>query len=125
MKHKINADFPAPSVILVRPQLAQNMGMVARAMMNCGMSQLRLVAPREDPLSPEALSAASGAQIILEESKTFLTLEKAIDDVNYVVATTARKRGINKPVLGPDQDVQKIKLHFRSTMNQQSANRNR
>ena len=115
MKHKINADFPAPIVILVRPQLAQNMGMVARAMMNCGMSELRLVAPREDPLLPEALSAASGAQIILEESKTFSTLEKAIDDVNYVVATTARKRGINKPVLGPDQAVQKIKLHMKQS----------
>ena len=80
MKHKNNSTYQAPIVILVRPQLAQNMGMVARSMMNCGLSQLRLVEPRENHLSKEAISASSGAQVILEQATVFNTLEEAISD---------------------------------------------
>ena len=105
MKHKNNSHFLAPIVILVRPQLAQNMGMVARAMMNCGLSELRLVAPREDHLSSEALSAASGAQAILEEAKVYPTIEDALFELNYVLATTARVRGINKKVYEPGESM--------------------
>ena len=103
MKHKNNSNYKAPIVILVRPQLAENIGMVARSMMNCGLSQLRLVNPREDHLSQAALSASSGAQVVLEEATVFSTLEEAISDLHYVVATTARIRGISKPVYGPNQ----------------------
>ena len=98
MKYKIFLNSRAPIVILVRPQLAENMGMVARSMMNCCLSELRLVSPREDHLSKSAVSASSGAQVILERAKVYSSLDEAIADVHYVVATTARLRGINKPV---------------------------
>ena len=103
MKHKNNSDFKAPIVILVRPQLGQNMGMVARAMMNCGLSELRLVSPRENHLSKGALSASSGAQVILEQAKVYSDLDEAILDLHYIFATTARVRGIKKKVLSPEE----------------------
>lgn len=103
MKHKNNSNFKAPIVILVRPQLGQNMGMVARAMMNCGLSELRLVFPRENHLSKEALSASSGAQIILEQAKVYPSIEKAVSDLHYIFATTARVRGIKKTVYSPEE----------------------
>ena len=109
MKHKINSTFFAPIIILVRPQLAENIGMVARAMMNCGLSELRLVAPKKSCLSKEALSAASGAQVILEQAKVYDTLDGAIEDVEYLMATTARGRGMNKPVVQPAEAVKILK----------------
>ena len=108
MKHKNNSTYQAPLVILVRPQLAQNMGMVARSMMNCGLSQLRMVVPRENHLSAEALSASSGAQVILEQAEVFGSLEEAISDISYLIATTARVRGMNKPFYAPEKAVQTI-----------------
>ena len=103
MKHKNNSNYKAPIVILVRPQLSQNVGMVARAMMNCGLSELRLVLPRENHLSKEALSASSGAQIILEQARVYSKLEDAISELQYVFATTARVRGIKKTVYSPEE----------------------
>ena len=84
-------------------ELGQNMGMVARAMMNCGLSELRLVFPRENHLSKEALSASSGAQIILEQAKVYSNLEDAVSDFHYIFATTARVRGIKKAVYSPEE----------------------
>ena len=69
--------FPAPIVVLVRPQLAENIGMVARAMMNCGLGELRLVCPKGDHLGTKAVSAASGSAEILEQTKVFDSLEQA------------------------------------------------
>ena len=112
MKHKANSNIPAPIVILMRPQLAQNIGMVVRAMMNCGLSELRLVAPRENHLSKEALCASSGAQVILEQAKVFDSLEAAVSDIHYLVATTARTRGMNKPVYAPAQAVKAINQYL-------------
>lgn len=94
------------AVILVRPQLAVNIGMCARAMANFGLSDLRLVSPREGrPLSnasqTAARAAAAGAVHVLDEAKSFDTLEAAVADLNYVFATTARERGQHKPVLAP------------------------
>ena len=103
MKQKNNSNFKSPIIILVRPQLSQNIGMVARAMMNCGLSQLRLVSPREDHLSKEAIAASSGAQIILKEASVYAHLDEAVSDLNYVLATTARTRGMNKSVYEPQQ----------------------
>ena len=93
----------SPVVVLVRPQLAVNIGMVARAMMNCGLRDLRLVQPREDHLSAEAISGASGASIILEKAKVFNSLDEAVQDVRYVQATTARVRDMVKRVYTPDR----------------------
>jgi tRNA/rRNA methyltransferase len=81
----------APVFILVQPQLAENMGMVARAMMNCGLVNLRLVKPREDWLSNKAFSASSGAGVVLENAGCFETVEEAIADLNYVFCNNCTK----------------------------------
>jgi len=95
-----------PAVVLVRPQLAVNIGMAARAMANFGLSDLRLVAPREGDsrhtLKKGASQAASGAVYILEGAKFFDTVEAATADLNFLWATTARERGQDKRVLLPE-----------------------
>ena len=100
-------DQGGPIVVLIRPQLAENMGMVARAMMNCGLSQLRLVKPREDWKGKKAVSASSGAAMILENAEEFDSLQEALDDVQIVFATTARERDMTKPFMGPVVATQK------------------
>src|SRR5512143_2178700 len=81
-----------PTVILVRPQLGENIGMAARAMLNCGLSSLRLVAPRDGWPNPKAQRAASGADIVLDEAKVFDSVAEAVTGLQRVVATTARTR---------------------------------
>ena len=92
----------APCVILVEPQLAENVGMTARAMMNCGLSELRLVNPRENHLSDKAISASSNAEEILYNAKVFNSTEEALANLQWVVATTARHRDQTKTVLGAE-----------------------
>ena len=97
-----------PAIILVRPQLAVNIGTAARAMANFGLSDLRLVAPREGWPLPETLlataeAAASGAAALLGRARIYDTARDAIGDLNAVFATTARERGQGKPVLGPGE----------------------
>jgi tRNA/rRNA methyltransferase len=91
-----------PAVILVRPQLAENIGMCARAMMNFGLVDMRLVAPRDGWPKKGARQASSGAAAVLDAAKLFETVEDAVFDLNRVYATTARERGQTKPVLGAD-----------------------
>ena len=96
----------APAVILVRPQLAVNIGTAARAMANFGLSDFRLVAPREGwpltgALRDTASAAASGAAGLLETARVYPTAADAIADLQVVYATTARERGQGKPVLSP------------------------
>ena len=87
-----------PSIILVHPQLAENVGMAARAMMNCNLYDLRLVAPRENHLSAKAVSASSGAEEILQQAKIYASVPEAIADLQQVFATTARHRHQTKTV---------------------------
>ena len=87
-----------PYIILVKPQLAENIGMSARAMMNCGLEHLRLVSPREDHLSPKAVSASSGAEEILRNARIYATTQEAAADLQLVMATTARPRNQIKMV---------------------------
>ena len=82
----------APVVILVRPQLGDNIGMAARAMLNCGLSEMRLVAPRDGWPSERAQRAASGADVVLDEARVFDSVAEAVADLQHVVATTARTR---------------------------------
>lgn len=96
----------APVVILVEPQMAENIGMCARAMANFGLSEMRLVAPRDGwpsagGLREAAMSAASGASHILENAQLYPTAAEAIADLNFVLATTARERGQMKRVMTP------------------------
>ena len=91
----------APTVILVRPQLGENIGMAARAMLNCGLSSLRLVAPRDGWPNPKAQRAASGADIVLDKAKVFDSLDEAVTGLEHVVATTARNRELTQRILTP------------------------
>ena len=90
-----------PLIVLVRPQLGQNIGKAARAMLNFGLTEMRLVAPRDGWPNPEAGPAASGADIVLEQAQVFETVAEAIADCSHVYATTVRKRGVTKPVVTP------------------------
>jgi tRNA/rRNA methyltransferase len=95
----------APVVILVRPQLADNIGMVARAMANFGLEDLRLVDPRDGWPNEKARIAASGANFIIDGAHASPTLDAALTGLNWVCATTARQRDLAKPVLTPEQAV--------------------
>ena len=90
---------PGPCVILVEPQLAENIGAVARAMANFGLAQLRLVAPRCGWPAERAYVMASGANRILDAARLYPTAEAAIGDLNLVFATTARAHDQAKPVV--------------------------
>src|SRR5215212_8029510 len=94
-----------PIVILVEPQLAENIGMAARAMANFGLADLRLVAPRNGWPKKGAHAAASGAVHVLERAGLYGTVREAIADLNFVFATTARERGQMKRVFSPEAAV--------------------
>ena len=91
----------APVVILVRPQLGDNIGMAARAMLNCGLSSLRLVSPRDGWPNAKAERAASGADVVLDKAKVFASVGEAVADLERVVATTARNRELSLRILTP------------------------
>jgi len=91
-----------PIIVLVRPQLGQNIGKAARAMLNFGLTELRLVAPRDGWPNPEAGPAASGADIVLEKAQVFATTQEAIADCSTVFASTVRRRDLIMPVVGPE-----------------------
>jgi tRNA/rRNA methyltransferase len=90
-----------PCVVLDKPQLAENIGAVARAMANFGLSELRLVRPRDGWPQPRAWPAASGAESVLEAARVFESLPQAIGDLTLVLATTARPREAVLPVMTP------------------------
>jgi tRNA/rRNA methyltransferase len=92
-----------PVIVLVRPQLGQNIGKAARAMLNFGLTEMRLVAPRDGWPNPDAGPAASGADIVLEQAKVFGTVEDAIADCSTVFASTVRRRDLVMPVVGPEE----------------------
>ena len=94
---------PAPIVVLVNPQLGENIGTAARAMANFGLHELRIVDPRDGWPSEKALTASSGANWIIEEARVFDDLAAALHDTNFVYATTARPRGMTKDVVTPEQ----------------------
>ena len=92
-----------PIIVLVRPQLGQNIGKAARAMLNFGLTELRLVAPRDGWPNPDAGPSASGADLVLEQARVFDTVQAAIADCSIVYASTVRRRDLILPVLTPDQ----------------------
>ncbi len=98
-----HVDVAGPAIVLVRPQLGQNIGTAARAMLNCGLADLRLVAPRDGWPNVKALNAASGADEVLNRVRVFHTVADATADAHMVYATTARPREMIKPVVTPRQ----------------------
>jgi len=91
-----------PVIVLVRPQLGENIGKAARAMLNFGLTEMRIVNPRDGWPNPSAGPAAAGADIVLDHAKIFDTTAEAVADCEHVYATTVRKRGVTKPVVGAD-----------------------
>lgn len=92
---------PPPAIVLVRPQLAENIGKAARAMLNFGLTDLRLVSPRDGWPNPDAGPAAAGADALIRDARVFDTVAEAVADCAHVYATTVRKRGVVKPVVDP------------------------
>jgi tRNA/rRNA methyltransferase len=103
-----------PVIILVEPQMGENIGMVARAMANFGLSVLRLVNPRDGWPNEKAQAAASKADHVIEGTKVYDTLEQAIADLNFVYATTARERDGFKPVRSPVVAAQTLRAKFQA-----------
>lgn len=90
-----------PAFVLVRPQLGENIGKAARAMLNFGLTEMRIVDPRDGWPNPAAGPTAAGADIVLEKATVFASTAEAVADCAHVYATTVRKRGMTKPVLDP------------------------
>lgn len=100
-----------PAMILVRPQLGENIGKAARAMLNFGLTEMRLVAPRDGWPNPAAGPAAAGADIILDQAKVYDTVEEAVADCNHVYAATVRDRDMPKPVVTPREMAAQMHSH--------------
>ncbi|MEM7317527.1 MAG: RNA methyltransferase [Pseudomonadota bacterium] len=96
-------DRPQPDFVLVRPQMGENIGAAARAMWNFGLDRMRIVAPRDGWPNPKAVAMSSGAGSVLDAAQLFDDLEGALADRTYVFATTARPRGLTKPVFSPER----------------------
>ena len=90
----------APAVVLVNPQLGENIGAAARAMLNFGLTDLRLVAPRDGWPNAAAVPMAAGAAKLLDEAKVYDSTEEAVADLHYLLAATARRREMEVPIIG-------------------------
>jgi len=104
-----------PVIVLVRPQLGQNIGKAARAMLNFGLTEMRLVAPRDGWPNPDAGPSASGADAVLEQAQLFDSVAAAIADCNQIFASTVRRRDLVMPVLDPEQMADRIAASSRRT----------
>lgn len=98
-----------PAIVLVEPQLGDNIGSAARAMLNCGLTDLRLVSPRDGWPNPRAHAMASGADSILEQARVYDTLDEAIADLQWVFATTGRRRDMVKNEVTPAEAAAEIR----------------
>ena len=99
---------PPPVIVLVRPQLGENIGKAARAMLNFGLTEMRLVTPRDGWPNPDAGPSVAGADFILDQAQVYETLADAVADCAHVYATTVRKRGVTKPVVTPEEAAREI-----------------
>lgn len=102
------------AIVLVQPQLGENIGKTARAMLNFGLTDLRLVAPRDGWPNPSAGPAASGADTVLDQAKVYDSVAEAIADCHQVYATTVRTRDMAKAVVTPRQAVREVASATRS-----------
>ncbi len=99
----------APAIILSYPQLGENIGAAARAMANLGLSDLRLVNPRDGWPNERAWITAAGALPVVKEAKLFTDIKDALGDLNLVYATTARERGTTKEVITPAEAARRLR----------------
>src|SRR6056297_3976862 len=97
------SDTPQPCFVLVRPQMGENIGAAARAMLNFGLDRMALVAPRDGWPNQSAVAMASGAGRLLDDAVLVDRTVDAVADCSFVFATTARQRGMTKPVVTPER----------------------
>lgn len=97
-----------PAIVLVEPQLGENIGTAARAMANFGVTDLRLVAPRDGWPNKKARAASSGAAHVIDNARVYATLDEAVDDLAFVIATTRRPRDMTKRVEGPEAGLSEL-----------------
>ncbi|MCP5088974.1 MAG: RNA methyltransferase [Rhodobacteraceae bacterium] len=100
---------PQPAMILVEPQMGENIGAAARAMWNFGLEHMRLVNPRDGWPNQKAVAMASGAGRVLDQVMLTEVTTEAIADLNYVFATTARSRDLTKPVVTPERAMEQAR----------------
>src|SRR4029077_4389765 len=110
-KTKTGHELTGPVVILVEPQLGENIGMAARAMGNFALTRLRIVKPRDGWPNVAAQRAAAGADHILDRAELFETVEQAVADLSLLFATTARAHDHAKPVVAPEAAAREIVAH--------------
>jgi len=110
--HRRRALKGGPAIILVEPQLGENIGTSARAMFNCALTDLRLVKPRDGWPSKKAQAAASGADTVLEKARLYATVEEAIAGLRRVYATTARDRYMVKRIVNPRLAATEMRTHL-------------
>lgn len=109
---KMQADGDGPAVILIQPQMGENIGACARAMLNCGLTDLRLVSPRDGWPNEKAVSASAGATLVLDRVRVFDSTEAAIADLHRVFSTAARVRDMVKPVVTPREAANEMRGHW-------------
>jgi tRNA/rRNA methyltransferase len=100
--------IPSPVIILVRPQIGENIGMSARAAYNGELTQIRLVNPKEPWPNPKAVKSAAGAHVILDDVKVYDSLEDSLADLHFVLATSARPRDMTKFVYNAESAIKKL-----------------
>lgn len=100
---------PQPAFILVRPQMGENIGAAARAMWNFGLDHMRVVEPRDGWPNERAVALASGAGRLLDNAGLMGSVEEAVRDCTYVFATTARQRGLTKPIVTPERAMEQAR----------------
>ncbi|MGR3660233.1 MAG: RNA methyltransferase [Paracoccaceae bacterium] len=105
----MTTDPAQPKFVLVRPQMGENIGAAARAMLNFGLENMRLVHPRDGWPNPDAVAMASGAGRVLDDARVFETTAEAVADCNFVFATTARHRDMTNPILTPERAMEKAR----------------
>ena len=109
-KLKKRKHLTKPIIILVEPQLGENIGMSARAMMNCGLSELRLVNPRDGWPNSNAIAASAEADKVIRNTRVYQNTSEAIADLEVVFAASARVRDMTKPIINPEQAVEEFFL---------------
>ncbi|WP_069299157.1 RNA methyltransferase [Neptunicoccus sediminis] len=100
---------PQPAIILVEPQMGENIGAAARAMWNFGLERMRIVNPRDGWPNQKAVTMSSGAARVIDAVQVTQTTEEAVQDLNYVFATTARGRDLTKPVVTPERAMEQAR----------------
>ena len=114
MPYKKQKFCNTPSIILIEPQLGENIGMAARAMLNCGVMDLRIVSPRDGWPNKDAIAAAAGATTVIKNAQIFKTTINAIADLDVIFASTARPRDMEKRITDPKEAAIEMIEHIRN-----------